>query len=242
MSKPPLYQPVRAGRRTLSEQVARQIIDLIAHNQLEAGSRLPPLDELSGYLEVSRTAVREAIKLLDAWGVVTVRHGVGTFVAESGENALRVPLQVSAERSEQAIRNLHQVREALEPDIAAIAACCAGPEHIEEMEEALLRMDQALDDPVVYIQADLAFHSALAKATGNDLFLIVIHPVIDLLQGIRELAQQTPGAMERGQAFHQTLLEHIKAGPSHADQARQTMLRHLSQVWLEIQSQRDKGN
>jgi len=242
MGTPALYQPVRAVKGTLSEQVARQIIDLIACNQLEAGSRLPPLDELTGYLEVSRTAVREAIKLLGAWGIVAVRHGVGTFVAEPGENALRIPLQVSAERSEQAIRNLHQVREALEPNIAAIAARNAGPEHIKEMEEALRRMDQALDDPVAYIQADLDFHSALARATGNDLFLIAIHPVIDLLQDIRELAQQTPGAMERGQAFHHELLKHIKAGPDHADQARQAMLRHLGQVWSEIMSQSDKQN
>ena len=242
MDKSTLYQPVGAGKGTLSEQVADQIRDLIAHRQLEAGDRLPPMDELTGYLKVSRTAAREAIKLLDAWGVVEVRHGVGTFVADPGKDALRIPLQLSAERSDWAIRDLLQVREALEPDIAAIAARNASPENIREIEGALHRMDLALDDPAEYIPADLAFHSALAEATGNELLVILIHPIIDLLQDVMGLAQRTPGAMKRGQTYHWQLLEHVKAGPDHAEQARETMLRHLAQVRGEVQPQLEKEN
>jgi GntR family transcriptional repressor for pyruvate dehydrogenase complex len=234
-----LYQPVRVGRATVSEQVADQIIDLISQHQLKVGDRLPPLSQLTGYLQVSRTAVREAIMLLSAWGVVTVRHGVGTFIAGTDKDALRTTLQVSAERTEQALRNLHQVREALEPNIAAIATRNATLEHIAKMEEAVRTMDQALEDPPTYIQADLAFHSALAEATGNDLFLIVIHPVIDLLQDMMTVIQKTPGAMERGQEFHRRLVEQIKGGPDYANAARQTMLDHLRQAWLEVQPQAD---
>lgn len=239
MEESTLYQPVRTDKGALSDQVARQIIDLIVSRQLEVGSRLPPLQELTKHLGVSRTAVREAIKLLDAWGAVTVKHGVGTFVAGLAEDALTIPFKMSAERSEETIRDLHQVREALEPDIAAIAADNVRSEHIEEMEEALRRMDQALDNPDEYIQADLAFHSTLAKATGNDLFLIVIHPVIDLLQDVMCLVYQTPGAAERGQAFHRMIFERVKAG--HADEAREAMRSHLDQVLLDIQPQLDKG-
>jgi GntR family transcriptional repressor for pyruvate dehydrogenase complex len=237
MDKSTLYQPVGAGKGTLSEQVAYQIRDLIARHQLVAGDRLPPTDELTGYLQVSRTAVREAIKLLDAWGIVRVRHGVGTFVAEPGRDALRVPIQLSAERSRSAIRNLLQVREALEPDIAAIAARNASPENIREIEETLREMDLTLDDPAKYIQADLSFHSALAEATGNDLFLILIYPINDLLQDIMGLVQRTPGAMRRAQTYHWELVDHIKAGPDHAAQAKETMLRHLAQVRSDIEPQ-----
>jgi len=237
MEEPTLYQPVERGKGSLSEQVARQIIDLIARKQLETGDRLPSSDELTGYLEISRTAMREAIKLLDAWGVVTVRHGVGTFVAELSVDALTIPIKVSAERKEEAVFNLHQIREALEPYIAAIAARNARPEHIEEMEESLHRMDQAIDNPSEYIPADLDFHSALAKATGNDLFLIVIHPVIDLLQDVRRLTQKTQGALERGQSSHWMIFEHVKAG--RAEKAREAMLSHLNQVWLDFQAQLD---
>ena len=238
MTETTLYHRIRMDKGALSEQVARQIVDLITTRQLEAGSRLPPLDELTGYLGVSRTATREAIKLLEAWGVVAVKHGVGTFVSELAEDTLTIPIKVSAERSEETVRNLQQVREALEPDIAAIAARNAKPEHIQEMEEALHRMDRALDNPDEYIEADMAFHLALARATGNDLFLIVLHPVIDLLRDGMRLVCPTPGATERGQTFHRTIVEHVKAGQ--ADHARQTMQSHLDQVWLDMQSRLDK--
>jgi GntR family transcriptional repressor for pyruvate dehydrogenase complex len=237
MDKSTLYQPVGAGKGTLSEQVAYQIRHLIARHELRAGDRLPPMDELTGYLQVSRTAVREAIKLLDAWGIVNVRHGVGTFVAEPGRDALRVPIQLSAERSRSAIRNLLQVREALEPDIAALAARNAKPENISAMEDVLHRMDLTLDDPAKYIQADLSFHSALAEATGNELFLILSHPINDLLQDIMGLVQRTPGATRRGQTYHRQLVEHIKAGPDHAEHARETMVRHLAQVRSDLKPQ-----
>ncbi|MGD8519204.1 MAG: GntR family transcriptional regulator, partial [Anaerolineae bacterium] len=83
-----LYRPVKVGKGVLSERVAQQIIELIAGRHLPVGSRLPSLEELGQYLGVSRTAVREAIKLLDAWGVVEVKHGVGTFVADVPGQAL----------------------------------------------------------------------------------------------------------------------------------------------------------
>lgn len=232
MAERPLYQVVRTDKAALSEQVARQILDLITTKRLVVGDRLPPLDELTGYLGVSRTSLREAIKLLDAWGVVTVKHGVGTFVAGLTEDALTIPFQVSVERSEQAIRHLYQVREVLEPAIAVLAAENARPEHIEKMQEALNRMDQSLTNPDEYIQADLAFHSALAEATGNDLFLIVIHPVIDLLQRVRRLAIQSVEDAERAQASHKMIFKHVKA--KNADRAREAMLSALDETWREI--------
>jgi GntR family transcriptional repressor for pyruvate dehydrogenase complex len=230
-----LYQPVKTGKGALSEQVARQIIELIADKRLGAGTRLPSLDELTGYLGVSRTAVREAIKLLDAWGVVTVKHGVGTFVAGPAGDVLTVPFRVSVERGEESIRNLLQVRETLEPGIAALAAANARSEHVAEMEEALQTMDQTLTTPDEYNRADVAFHVALAKATGNDLFLLVIYPVIHLFHDLFNLAHRVPGAAERGQAFHRIILEHIKARD--ADEAREAMLAHIKQVWREVQPQ-----
>jgi GntR family transcriptional repressor for pyruvate dehydrogenase complex len=235
---PTLYQPVKMGKGALSEQVARQIIELIANKRLGAGTRLPSLDELTGYLGVSRTAVREAIKLLDAWGVVTVKHGVGTFVAEPGGDALTVPFRVSVERGEESIRNLLQVRETLEPGIAALAAANASSEHIAEMEEALQTMDRSLATPDEYNKADMTFHLALAKATGNDLFLLVIYPVIDLFQDLFNLAHRVPGAAARGQDFHRIILKYVKT--KNADEAREAMQAHIKQVWSEVQPQLDE--
>lgn len=229
------FRPVRGEEGTLAEQVARQITDLIASKDLKVGSRLPTQDELTVRLGVSRTAVREAIQLLTAWGVLGVRQGVGTFVTNVGENALHVPFMLSALRSGKAVHDLHQVREAIEPPIAAIAVENATPHHIEALQKALSQMDKALEigDPVDFIDADLEFHSTLARATGNDLFLVVIYPVIGLLREARYLTQHTPGAMERGQRYHRQILEDIKKRDP--EKARETMRQHLDQVWHDLE-------
>jgi GntR family transcriptional repressor for pyruvate dehydrogenase complex len=235
MKESTLYRHVRSGKGALPQQVAHQIVDLITSRQLEVGRRLPPLDELAECLGVSRGAVREATKLLEAWGVVTAKHGVGTFVSKVGEDALMTPIKVSAERSDETFRDLHQIREALEPYMASVAAESAKPEHIEEMEQALRSMEETLGRPVENVEADLAFHSALARATGNDLFLIVLHPVIDLMQDMRLLTQRTPAANRRTVAVHRAILDHVKAG--RAGEAREAMQSHLDHVWRVIQSQ-----
>lgn len=238
MDETTFYQRVRLGKGALSDQVAQQIIDLITSKHLNVGDQLPPLVELTQHLGVSRTATREAIKLLDAWGIVTVKHGVGTFVAGLPDGALTIPLKVSAERSGKTARNLHQVREAIEPGIASLAAQNAQPEHISEMESAIQRMDESLDDADNFIPVDLMFHTALAKATGNELFLIVIRPVIGLLNDAMRLAERNPGAMKQGQEYHRLLLEHIKA--REPEKAREAMTAHLGEVWKNIEAQLDR--
>jgi GntR family transcriptional repressor for pyruvate dehydrogenase complex len=229
-----MMQPLRTWKADLSEQVANRILTFIATRQPEIGSRLPSIEKLANQLEVSQASVREAIKLLDAWGVVTVRHGVGVFIAGSMENTLRMPFKASADRNKKPLLHLHQLREALEPDIAAIAAQDCRPEHIEKIEAALLAMDQSVNDPEAYIKADLDFHAALAESTGNDLFLIVIYPIIDLMEEGKRLVSQSPGMLERAQAYHRRLFTAIKAGA--AVQASETMRLHLKQSWKEIQT------
>jgi DNA-binding FadR family transcriptional regulator len=82
------------------------------------------------------------------------------------------------------------------------------------------------------------FHTALAKATGNELFLIVIRPVIGLLNDAMRLAERNPGAMKQGQEYHRLLLEHIKA--REPEKAREAMTAHLGEVWKNIEAQLDR--
>jgi GntR family transcriptional repressor for pyruvate dehydrogenase complex len=230
-----VYQPVKkAGREALPGQVARQMLDLIESRQLEVGSRLPSLEELAEYLGVSRTSVREAMKLLDAWHVITIKHGVGTFVAGLARDALLIPFRVCAQRGERAMYHMHQLRQALEPYVAETAARNAKPEHIQKMEQALARMKETLDSPDEYMPADIAFHSALAEATGNELFLLIIYPIISLLHDPKYLDIQYPGGIQRGQPHHQSVFEHVKAG--RAEEARQAMRTLLDVTRREIQA------
>jgi DNA-binding FadR family transcriptional regulator len=87
-------------------------------------------------------------------------------------------------------------------------------------------------------KADMAFHVALAKATGNDLFLLVISPVVDIFHDLYHVAHSVPGAASRGQAYHRVILKHIKAG--NAEEAREAMRAHIKQVWIDVQTGLEK--
>lgn len=227
-----LYRPVKVGKGVLSERVAQQIIELIAGRHLPVGSRLPSLEELGQYLGVSRTAVREAIKLLDAWGVVEVKHGVGTFVADVPGQALTIPFRVASERGGEAVWTLHQLCEALEPAIAALAAHHAQSEDVTELEALAQHMEGVLDEPDVYLAAAKAFHQALARATGNALFSLIMVPVLDLLYDSQYPVAYDRAGAKRSQGYYRDLVAQIKAGQD--DAARATMAAHLRQIGEDV--------
>jgi GntR family transcriptional repressor for pyruvate dehydrogenase complex len=224
MNESELYQRVKKNDEVLSDQVAQQIMSLIVDDQLEVGSRLPPLSELAGYLGVSRTAVREAIKRLDAWGIISVKHGVGTFVAEMPEDVLTVPFRIKAGRSGEAERKFQQVRKMLEPSIAALAAQNGSPEHVKDMEETLTRMYQALADPEMYDRADMDFHTALVRATQNEILVMIMRPVMDIL---RQTIKAPDEINERLTVYerHRAIFEGVKDGDP--DRAKEAMIRSI---------------
>ena len=232
------FKTLAAKHPALSDQVAHQILRLIISKELKPGDRLPSLDDLCDSLGVSRTSVREGLKLLNAWGVIEIKRGTGTFVTDSVVNVLHVPLKISAERGEQMVLKLHQVREALEPNIAEIAAREASKEHLKEIKFALDRMTDTPENSEDFIHYDLEFHSSIAEATGNKLFLIIIYPIIDLLQDTLKLAVKPSGARERAQRYHHEIFAQIKA--RNPEGARKVMQEHLNQSWNEIQVGIDK--
>jgi GntR family transcriptional repressor for pyruvate dehydrogenase complex len=124
--------------------------------------------------------------------------------------------------------DLTEVREILEPEIAALAAKRANADDIAAMRQAIAAMDTALDDADAFIEADLAFHLALARATHNTLVPTLLDPIVDLLRGHRKRIFQSNGAPKRGQHYHRRIIDAIAKHNSSA--ARQAMHAHLKQV------------
>jgi len=129
----PVYKTVRTSR--LYEQIVEQIEDSIRRGRLKPGDQLPPERELAQQFGVSRTAVREAVRALHEKQLVEAYSGRGTFVTHGGSSAIRRSLG-SLVKSGQAkgTAYLLEVREILEPEIAALAAT-----RIEEQGLATLR-------------------------------------------------------------------------------------------------------
>lgn len=227
------------NRERLYQQIADKILEFVVEKRLKPGDRLPAERELATVMKVSRTVIREAVRVLGARGVLEVRPGAGTFVAapttEEASSAIGLLLRRRDERDSVAM--LHEVRRTLEVELAGLAAERASEEDVLAMARAIEGMDAAADDAEEFVEHDLAFHSALAGATHNDLFSLLLSPITDLLLEFRLVAYEhdRPGAVRGGLRHHRRILECIRT--HNADGARQAMREHLDhglQVYLKV--------
>ena len=222
-----MYQPIQSER--LYEQIVNQIERRIAAGDLKVGDQLPSERELAEQFGVSRTAVREAIKALREKGLVEIRLGRGTFVTNATTDAIRRSFGVLMLADEAAgTANLMEVREILEPEIAARAAIRVTEQNIASMTRAIDIMEKALDNVEIFVEADLDFHLALAEANQNPIIPILMDSIIDLLREQRKLTGNVPQGLARGQHHHKIILEAVKRRDPQA--ARQAMQNHLQQV------------
>lgn len=229
------YAPVQAPK--VFERVAVQIEQRILDGELHSGDRLPTERELAEQFQVSRTAVREALKILAQKGLVDMRPGRGTIVIDGAHEALQhsLGLVMRLKLGEVGGSNsLVEVREILEVEIAALAAERAHAQEIAAMHEAVQVMDEKLDDADAFIAADNLFHEALAQATQNALILTLVKSIVNLLSEQRKQIFATEGAPQRGQVHHKSILASvIKHDP---EAARAAMRAHLRQVREDVEA------
>src|ERR1700736_3428036 len=222
-----MYKAVQSSR--LYEQIVKQIEESIEKGALKAGDQLPAERELALQFGVSRTAVREAVKALHEKGLVEAYPGRGTFITSETSNSIRLTFDrlVKADQRDGTL-HLVEVREILEPEIAAMAAKRADKEGLEQLREAVQIMENAKHDPEQFIEADLDFHLALAEAAANPLILSLIDSIVGLLREQRLSIFNVEGGSERGQYHHKRILEAIENRDSAG--AREAMHSHLRQV------------
>lgn len=221
------YKAVRVSR--LYEQIVAQIEAAITRGTLKPGDQLPAERDLALQFGASRTAVREALKALREKQLVEALPGRGTFVTDRTSDALRQSLGLTAKMGQWAgSAYLAEVREILEPEIAALAATRVEEQHLAMMRDAVDVMDRAAQDPDAYIEADLDFHLALAEAAANPLILSLLDSIVGPLREQRVRIFRVQGGPQRGQYHHRRILEAVaKRDP---DAARQAMRAHMQQV------------
>jgi GntR family transcriptional regulator, transcriptional repressor for pyruvate dehydrogenase complex len=228
-----MYKLVQTSR--LYEQIVQQIQDSIETGALKPGDQLPAERELALQFGVSRTAVREAVKTLREKGLVEAYPGRGTFITSGSSNSIRLTLDRMIKTGNvEGTLHLVEVREILEPEIAALAATRADEESLVEMREAVSIMDKAKRDPDAFIEADLDFHLALAEAAANPLILSLIDSIVGVLREQRISIFGVDGGPERGQYHHKRVLEAVENRDPAG--ARAAMRAHLRQV------REDSGN
>lgn len=222
-----MYVPIE--RTKVFEQIVAQIERRILSGELRHGDYLGSERELAEQFGASRTAVREALKTLAQRGLVDMQPGRGTMVIDGTSQAMRHSLYLMMRIGSQHTQaHLTEVREILEPEIAALAAKRAEDEHIAAMRAAIETMEHTLSDADAFIAADNDFHRALARGSGNPLILALMDSIVDLLSDQRKMVFAVPGGSRRGQMHHKRVLNAIVARDPEA--ARKSMRAHLDQV------------
>ncbi len=220
-----LYGTINRG--TLSQEVADRVQRLIEKQSLGIGSALPSENALADTFGVSRTVIREALKILKTKGLVTIQPGRGTVVSNPSRQAisdtLRLYMQINPKTG--SFESLYEVREVLEGRIAELAAQRRTDDDLARLRSALSQMKQGRSEETKYIQADLAFHQSLARATHNELFELLLEPITRLLIEVIYLGRLEPTGVTSGIAAHERVLQCVEAGD--AAGARKHMLDHV---------------
>lgn len=219
---------------SLTSRVTSELESLILKNQLHPGDRLPAVQELADQFGVSRTVIREAIGALAAKGLLEVRHGSRTTVRSPSAEAVQqsMALYLRAGQAELDQAKVDQVRRVLEVEIAGIAAEQRTEEDLANLATLLDEMTTIVHDTAElptrrdhFVVNDVKFHAALAQATHNELFVLLLNAIADLMLKVRHLAFSVPGSIDHAVAAHRAIFEKVRAG--NPEGARQSMRLHL---------------
>lgn len=214
--------------RGLHRQIVETLAAAIVSGELSEGDLLD-VDKLCRRFDVSRTVVRESLKVLAAKGMVDARQNRGTFVRPRDDWALLDPdlvrWQSAVEFSETMMRSLRELRILIEPGAARLAAQRANADDRERLQRALDDYAAAADDPARAADADVAFHELVLHATKNEL-LVRLRNVLGVALSVRD-RQVVPRVVDDPIPSHREVLDAIVAGdPEAAERAmREVVMR-----------------
>ena len=208
-------------RAKLSEQTSDRMYEMIVEEARYApGSKLPNENELSKALEVSRTTLREAISFLVAQGVLEIRRGKGTFVAEELPAAGMDLSSLTGLRARERARDLFEMRLIFEPATVALACQRASMEELQQIQKKAERMEQIAAAGGDWPLADQEFHWAIIRASHNEymrrLYSIINNAVNDLMQLAQNRQRMEETAIRDNKLILEFLLRRDEEGARHA--------------------------
>jgi GntR family transcriptional repressor for pyruvate dehydrogenase complex len=214
-------EPKRATR------IATQLVELIELQKLEPGDKLPPERQLAELLEVSRPSLREALHILQAQGLVHIKHGQGTFVQEP---VVAQELRASVMTKTHGLNELFDAREVLEVPASKWAAENATKEDIRQLRATLNQIDTITAiEPIDFDQLqalDAKFHLTIVGIAGNRF----INQTLNVLQDVMKMSMETtlrlPGRSDISRNEHNEILKAIEN--RNGELASKLTLQHIS--------------
>ncbi|MET4103688.1 GntR family transcriptional repressor for pyruvate dehydrogenase complex [Roseovarius sp. MBR-78] len=224
----------RVDHEGLAQTIADQIEEMIVSGVLREGTRLPPERELALSMGVSRPKLREAIKQLEQAGLVTVRHGEGTFIADLIGAAMSPALTRLYSKHEAAFRDYLEFRREQECFAAALAAERATDEDCQTLRETVAELERThdADDRTASMEADVRFHQTVVDASHNSLMVHTMRSIYALMRShvfynrdyLRAIDGTGQALLDQHRAIAEAILD------AQPDTAAEAAARHIEYV------------
>jgi len=227
-TRPTLPESMRVEPRVAPvAEITSKLLDYLLSGEVKPGTKIASERQLAEALAVGRSSVREAIKSLSLLGLLDVRQGDGTYLSRSGSELLPRVIEWGLLLGEPHIRDLLEARSELEIVVAGLAAERADAQEIEQIRRHLGAMREAPDVPA-YVEADVAFHLAVAQASGNETFERLITSIRSLLGVWAARVLEHAGETKSSLAMHVPILDAIERHDR--DAARTAMAAHMERA------------
>jgi GntR family transcriptional repressor for pyruvate dehydrogenase complex len=205
---------------TLISQLKKQIVS----GAISPGDKFPPERELAKTFHVNRASMRQALKVLEMMGVLTQRVGDGTYLSNSAETLLTEPLNFLVLIDGLSAQQLMDTRLIAEPELAALAAERSTSEDLAALRTAIVALEKSKTQRE-RINAELEFHDAMLRASGNRVFRLLFRDIYRIL--LTNAASKSKGFdLDRTLSFHRRVYSAIKLHDAEA--ARGAMRDHLA--------------
>jgi GntR family transcriptional repressor for pyruvate dehydrogenase complex len=227
------FRPVRSGRAF--EAVVEQIRAALKAGRYHVGEQLPPERELATVFGVSRTVVREAVRVLELSGLLIVRHGgtPGVFVAPSPPQPLSLALRTLLRDEEFTIQELFGVNIFIERSIAEEAARLVTPQDLDDLLANIQASKRVFEQGGRPFQEDVDFHRRLVRVLGNRLLTNLEWALGDTARRVGDQGQDDPRFFRTIIRQHQQILSALRArSPARAGKAMTMHLKTMETFFL----------
>src|ERR1700678_4366326 len=216
-------QEVPDTHRTM--QVVDHIRALIEKGTLSPGDKIPPEREFARSLKISRASLRTGIGYLASMGVMKVRHGVGTFVADGPPEFAKSYLGFMGALHGFQPWQMFEARNILEGSLAAFAAERGNEEHHARLSEEVAEMFAAIGNPTDYLIHDVLFHRIISQASGNPILAALMETITSALYDNRRKTVEYSTDLRESAEMHREIYRAIRARKPF--EARELMNQHL---------------
>jgi GntR family transcriptional repressor for pyruvate dehydrogenase complex len=230
------FGPV-STRRTFEEAV-QQIAEKVRSGDVHVGDRLPSERELAELMRISRPTLREAVKVLAEAGVLEVRRGQSGGIFVASELVPRDLLQTRSDIRVGEVAGVLEARRLLEPRVAQLAAVHAAEEDFAAMQTTIERQrelsaqEDFLSHEDLFLQLDLKFHLAMARATRNSTVVALMRSLFNRLEIARDMAVHAPLVPDWTIEIHERTLAAVRGSDfALIDDVMDEHLSQLEQIW-----------